>query len=143
MNDFKKTVEEAARLLDERAIVFEERTRARMRDAARALRSGLAPALERAREEERERWLPVLAALERMTDIYESEIDPGDPPAERPAWLRDALALRTITAPPTPTPAADAGGRQCGTCAMSCSLFKPAHWSCDGYTPRREEGSRD
>jgi hypothetical protein len=102
MSDFKKTVEEAARLLDERAVVFEEQTRARMLGAARALRSGLAPALDRARQEERERWLPVLAALERLTNIYENEIDPGDPPAERPAWLRDALALRTITAPPPP-----------------------------------------
>jgi hypothetical protein len=42
IDTYRQTVEEAARLLDERAVVFEEQTRARMLGAARALRSGLA-----------------------------------------------------------------------------------------------------
>jgi hypothetical protein len=140
MSDFEKTVEEAARLLDERAIVFEERTRARMRDAARALRSGLAPALERAREEERERI--------RMADVLASVhgIDPlPAPPPSTPA--ADELprtepdGRRTGDCDCPACDAADAGGRRCGTCAehADCDCGGP----CKSWRPRREEGSRD
>jgi hypothetical protein len=161
MANYRQTIEEAARVL---SLIHGEYAAA----IAYALRSGLAPALDRARQEERERWHRM---IEGQLAAERQGIETGEA-RNRELHHYSILVLEYIRdtwplpAPPPPTPAADelprtepdgrrtgdcdcpacdaadAGGRRCGTCAMACSMFKPAHWSCSSWTPRQEEGSR-
>jgi hypothetical protein len=140
MADYRQTVAEAAEILD--AIRRGDSDWVIDESLVPRLRAGLAPALEQAREEERKKWLPVLAALERLTAIYEDESDLGDPSVERPAWLRDALALRTIAAPPPPgtgTPPSAADAEPFCVCGRRVSECDGSRAGC--RTQCREEAS--
>jgi hypothetical protein len=111
MADYRQTVEEAARVL---SLIHGEYAAA----LAYALRSGLAPALERAREEERIRMADVLASVHGI-DPIPAPPPPAPsptPPAFAPLMGCESSALATATAPER-EPAADAGGRRpCDEC---------------------------
>lgn len=141
MSAYPQTVEEAADLLEICAAGGSPGA-TRLLPLADALRSGLAPALDRARQEERERWHRM---IEGQLAAERKSIETGEARNRELhhysilvlEYIRDTWPLPT---PPPPTPVADAGGRRCGTCAMACSTFKPAHWSCSSWRPRREGG---
>jgi hypothetical protein len=148
MADYRQTVEEAARLLDERAVVFEEQTRARMLGAARALRSGLAPALERAREEERIRMADVLASVHGI-DPIPAPPPPGTetPPAFAPLLGCGSSVLVAATAPERALTRGmticDAPGPELFGHKARSHVNPRNIQACPDHTPRREEGSRD
>lgn len=78
-----------------------------------------AEAAESSLRQSREREAGLREALERLTEIYEDSIDP----AERPDWLRTALAPASaaegnssagLTSSPAPAP--EPGGERCRKC---------------------------
>jgi hypothetical protein len=139
---YRQTIEEAADLLEICAAGGSPGA-TRLLPLADALRSGLAPALDAAREEERTRWHRM---IDGQLEVARQGIDSCHP-SDR-LMHHHAISILThirdtwpLPAPPPSTPAADVGERRCKTCAehANCDCGGP----CKSWRPRREEESRD
>jgi hypothetical protein len=109
MTDYRQTVEEAAGMLEICAAGGSPGA-TRLLPLADALRSGLAPALERAREEERERLRPLIedvaTALYLAPASFHERVEEKRVLAARQHMAALIRAIRTPTALPAPPPPA-------------------------------------